>query len=71
MRILGACHNSFFVFVSNHSRSGLAENWIQIRFLKICAVNKNKIDLFCLFFLLSGFLRKCGWAVTIGKRWQQ
>jgi hypothetical protein len=28
---MGACHNSVFVFVSNRSKSGFAENWIQIR----------------------------------------
>ena len=27
---LGDCRNSFFVFVSNHSRSELAKNWVQI-----------------------------------------
>jgi hypothetical protein len=30
--ILGACRNSFFVFVSDCSKSGFAENWIQICF---------------------------------------
>ncbi len=30
--ILGACRNSLFVFVSDRSRSGLAENLGQIRF---------------------------------------
>jgi hypothetical protein len=32
---LGACHNSFLVFVSNRSRSGIAENWSQIRYVAI------------------------------------
>jgi hypothetical protein len=30
--LLGDCRNSFFVFVSDRSRSGLAENLGQIRF---------------------------------------
>jgi len=30
--VLGGCRNSFFVFVSDRSRSGLAENLGQIRF---------------------------------------
>jgi hypothetical protein len=29
---MGDCHNSFFVFVSDRSRSGLAENISQIFF---------------------------------------
>jgi len=33
----GGRRNSFFVFVSDRSRSGLAENLGQIRFLKSCA----------------------------------
>ena len=38
MQALGACRNSFFVFVSDRSRSGLAENLVS---LKSCALNKN------------------------------
>ncbi len=30
--ILGACHSSFFVFVSDRSKSGFTENRIQICF---------------------------------------
>jgi hypothetical protein len=29
--VVGDCHNSIYVFVSDRSRSGFAENWIQIR----------------------------------------
>jgi len=39
---MGACRNSFLVFVSDRSRSGLAENLV---FLKSCAVNKNRLFL--------------------------
>jgi len=42
---LGDCCNSFFVFVSDRSRSDLAENLSQIRFFLSCAVNKNRLFL--------------------------
>jgi hypothetical protein len=43
---MGACHNFVFVFVSDRSKSGFAENWIQICFfLKVVAVNDNRIFL--------------------------
>jgi hypothetical protein len=41
---LGACCNSFFVFVSDRSRSGSAENRTHV-FLKNWAVNKNRLFL--------------------------
>jgi hypothetical protein len=64
--ILGDCRNSFFVFVSDRSRSGLAKNSVQICFFHF-VVPEIKIDFFCLFLLLSGFLCKCGRVVTITK----
>ena len=48
-KTLGDCRNSFFVFVSDRSRSGLAENICQIRFFLSCAVNKTRLFLLFLY----------------------
>ncbi len=53
--LVGAYRNSFLVFVCDCSRSGLAENLVQIRFVRILVL-QIIIDIFCLFFLLSKFL---------------
>ncbi len=35
VEVVGACHNSFLVFVSDRFRSGIAENRSQIRYVAI------------------------------------